>query len=82
LLGALAIYAPNQTALEEDGSARTALSQLNSIRDNPAPYHQINQIDGCIQKIDVVNPRLVSEKREEALKAIEANLAEVIKVLD
>jgi hypothetical protein len=82
MLDALAIYAPNQTALDEDVSARAALSELNGIRDNPAPYHQINQIDGCIQKIDTVNTRLVSEKREQALKAIEANLAEVIKVLD
>jgi hypothetical protein len=82
MLEALSGYAHNQAVLDEDVPAKAALAQLHAIRDNPAPYHQVNQIDGWIQKVDAVNTRLVSEKREQALNAIEAHLAEVGAVLD
>ena len=82
MLDALAGYELNRPVLETEGAAKGALSLLTGIRENPAPYHQINQIDELIQKIDVVNTRLVSEKREQALLAVEASLAEITQVLD
>jgi hypothetical protein len=45
LLEAMAAFADNQEALQQDTNAANALKELTAIRENPAPYSQINRID-------------------------------------
>ena len=50
---------------------------LEAIRDNPAPYGQIPQIDGLIQTVQGINDVAVVQHREQAIKRVDALIAEV-----
>ena len=82
LLEALTGFGDNRDILLKESASATALSDLEAIRENPAPYGQIPRIEGLIKTVDSVNEAAAQDKRERALKSIDAKLAEVQKSLD
>lgn len=82
LLEALTGFGDNRDILLKESASATALSDLEAIRENPAPYGQIPRIEGLIKTVDSVNEAAAQHKRERALKSIDAKLAEVQKSLD
>lgn len=82
MLDALSEFADNREALQQDLAAANALKELETIRDNPAPYPQINRIDPLLNTVETVNEKLAGREREHALLAIDQKLAEIEKELD
>ena len=82
LLDALERYANNRDALDKDIKAAVALGSLESIRDNPAPWGMVSQIEPLIATVDAINEALAQGKRERALLSIDAKIAEVQQALD
>lgn len=77
LLAALVRLHPNREALSADAKASAALRDLEQIRDLPAPYGQINKIDGLIAVVDAGNADLLQRAREASLLAVERLIGEV-----
>ena len=82
MLEALAVFAENRDILQKNPASAAALTDLEAIRDNPAPYGQVPRIEGLIKTVDAINEAAAQDKRERALKSIDAKIAEVIKSLD
>ncbi len=82
MLEALQRFEPNRPALIKEPVAASALQQLAAIRDNSAPYQQVNQIEALIQSVEAVNAKLVNAKREHALLLLEKKIVEVSQALD
>ncbi|GAB6046505.1 BREX system P-loop protein BrxC [Methyloparacoccus murrellii] len=82
LLEALTGFGDNRDLLLKASASAAALAELEAIRENPAPYGQVSRIDGLIKTVDSVNEAAAQDKREQALKSIDAQLAEVGKSLD
>jgi hypothetical protein len=82
LLEAMTAFADNHEALQQDINAANALKELTAIRDNPAPYSQINRIEPLLNTVENVNEQLAATEREVALLAIEQKLAEIETALD
>lgn len=82
LLEALAGFVDNREVLQKDPLSATALADLESIRDNPAPYGQIPRIDALIKTVEGINESAAQVKRERALNSIDVKIAEVVKSLD
>jgi hypothetical protein len=72
----------NRLELERDTQAAPALKRIHSILTATCPYNLIKEGDGLIQAVSGVNDGLVSTRRAEALKAIDAQIAEIGKELD
>ena len=82
LLEAMTAFADNHEALQQDINAANAIKELTAIRDNPAPYSQINRIEPLLNTVETVNGQLAATEREIALLAIEQKLAEIETALD
>jgi hypothetical protein len=82
LLEALTSFGDNRDVLLNEPSSAAALTDLEAIRDNPTPYGQIPRIDALIKTVETVNEAAAQDKRESALKSIDAKIAEVQKSLD
>ncbi|AWI80381.1 ATPase [Parazoarcus communis] len=82
LLDALDRFADNRDALDKDTKAAVALISLDAIRDNPAPWGVVSQIEPLIATVEAVNESLAQSKREHALLSIDAKIAEVGRALD
>lgn len=82
LLEALTGFGDNRDVLLKDATSATALTDLEAIRDNPTPYGQIPRIEGLIKTVEAINEAVAQDKRERALKSIDAKIAEVMKSLD
>lgn len=82
LLEALASLGDNRDVLLKVPTSAAALTDLETIRDNPAPYGQIPRIDALIKTVEAVSEAAAEEKRERALISIDAKIAEVQKSLD
>ena len=82
LLEAMTAFADNHEALQQDINAANAIKELTAIRDNPAPYSQINRIEPLLNTVETVNEQLAATEREIALLAIEQKLAEIETALD
>ena len=82
LLEALAGFVDNREVLQKDPLSATALADLESIRDNLAPYGQIPRIDALIKTVEGINESAAQVKRERALNSIDVKIAEVVKSLD
>jgi hypothetical protein len=50
---------------------------LAVIRENPAPYSQINSIEPLLNTVEIINQQLAAAEREIALLAIAQKLAEI-----
>jgi hypothetical protein len=77
MLDALGEFADNQEALQQDLAATNALKELEAIRDNPAPYAQINRIEPLLSTVAVANDRIAGSEREAALLSIQEKLGEI-----
>jgi hypothetical protein len=77
MLEAMTAFNDNQEALQQDSNAAHALRQLTAIRDNPAPYSQINSIGPLLNTVETINQQLAAAEREIALLAIAQKLAEI-----
>ena len=82
MLEAMTAFADNHEALQQDINAANAIKELTAIRDNPAPYSQINRIEPLLNTVETVNGQLAATEREIALLAIEQKLAEIETALD
>lgn len=82
LLDALSGFADNRDVLQRNEVSASALTDLESIRDHPAPYGQIQRIEALIRIVEEVNETAAQAKRERALNSIDAKIAEVLKALD
>lgn len=82
LLEALTGFGDNRDVLLKDPASAAALTDLEAIRDNPTPYGQVPRIDALIKTVETVNEVAAQDKRERALKSIDAKIAEVQKSLD
>jgi hypothetical protein len=76
MLDALSAFADNREALDKDPSASSALSELERIRANKAPYGQVNKVDALLSTAEKVNDELARERREKALLSIEGKIGE------
>jgi hypothetical protein len=72
----------NRLELERDAKAAPALKRIHEILNAPCPYNLIKEGDGLIQTASGVNDALVSTHRAEALKTIDAQIAEVGRELE
>ncbi|WP_130470524.1 BREX system P-loop protein BrxC [Candidatus Magnetaquicoccus inordinatus] len=77
LLKAQSHYKPNARQLEQDADAGPALQRILQILQSPSPYGLIKEGDALIQKVEMVNTRLVGEKRSHALERIEQLVAQL-----
>ncbi|NOT17080.1 MAG: BREX system P-loop protein BrxC [Sulfuriferula sp.] len=82
MLDSLIAFSDNQGVLLKDAQAAAALRELESIRDNPAPYGQVSRIDTLIATVSGVNDRIAGDERESALLSIDHRISEVQKTLD
>ena len=72
----------NRLELERDTQAAPALKRIHDILNATCPYHLIKEGEGMIQTVNGVNDALVSTRRAEALKTIDARIAEIGKELE
>ncbi|HOC92741.1 MAG TPA: BREX system P-loop protein BrxC [bacterium] len=70
LLEALDEFKPNKSILEDNGDVRSALSQLNNIRQAASPYALLKDVDALIQKIRTANESLVADEKAKAAEVI------------
>ncbi len=82
LLEALVGFADNREVLQKLPPIAASLAELESIRDNPAPYGQIPRIEALIRTVETANEAAAQEKRERALHSIDTRIAEVVKSLN
>jgi hypothetical protein len=72
----------NRLELERDTKAAPALKRIHDILSARCPYSLIKEGDGLIHMVSGVNDELVSARRADTLKAIDAQFAEISKELD
>lgn len=77
LLAGLVNVNANRDKLLENQKAAAALHDLETIRDNPRPYGQINRIEALLASLENMNAQLASERRQIALTKLDAKLAAV-----
>ena len=82
MLEALAGFADNREALAKDSTASAALTELEAIKGNSAPYGQVNRIEALVATVEKVNEGLAGERREKALLSIDMKLQEATSALD
>ena len=81
MIAAAARFSINQSALASDPRASTALTELLGIREDPAPYGRVNQIEPLISTIEASNTTLVQAARVSAIQGIDLKIAEVTQAL-
>lgn len=82
LLEALANFSDNREALLNAPEAAAALSELEMIHHNPAPYGMINRIEGLVATVEKVNDAIGGERRERALRSVDEKIAEAQQALE
>jgi len=70
-------FKANQQALEKDEKALQELTKLNEIYNNPAPYNQINHINGLIETVKGINQQLIKNKQERAINRIDKRIESI-----
>jgi hypothetical protein len=64
---ALTQFSKNQSALERDTLASSALTELQHIEASAAPYGLLHKVSTLISQVEDVNKRMLDEKRESAV---------------
>ncbi len=67
----------NRLELERDSKAAPALRRIQDILKAPRPYNLVKEGDGLIRTVTEVNDAMVAARRDEALKVIDAQVAEI-----
>jgi hypothetical protein len=70
--------APNRDLLALDGTACTALTELDGIRNHLRPYGQLHRIDPLLATVSSVNDVLVGQRRASATAAIDAQVERLL----
>ncbi len=81
LLKALDEYAPNASVLSEDADASVAFQRMQAIREMPAPYGAIKDIDSLISAVDKVNAASLKQHRADSVSKVNAVHAQFLKEL-
>ena len=82
MLDGLVSFADNREALAKEAASAQALTDLEAIRTNPAPYVQVNRIEALLAAIEKVNEALAGTRREKALLSIDGKIQEATQALD
>ncbi|RKR45950.1 BREX system P-loop protein BrxC [Paraburkholderia sp. BL17N1] len=82
LLDALNSFADNRESLLNDPGAEAAMTELEGIKTNPAPYGQVNRIEQLVAIVERVNDSLAAERRQGALRSLDAKIDEAARALD
>ena len=77
MLESLERFNANRDQLAKDHKAANTLKALESIRDNPAPYGQISQIDALVAVLETINEALAQAHREQAILTIDGKIREI-----
>jgi hypothetical protein len=72
----------NRLELERDPKAAPALKRMHDILNARSPYHLIKEGEGLIQTVSSVNDGLVSARRTEAVRNIDAQITEITRELE
>ncbi len=82
MLDGLGSFADNREALVKDTASAQPLADLEAIRANPKPYSQVNRIEALLSAVEKVNETLAGERREKALRSVDAKIKEASQALD
>lgn len=82
MLDGLTSFADNREALVKEAASAHALTDLESIRANPAPYAQVNRIEALLSAVEKANEALAGTRRERALLSIDGKIQEATQALD
>ena len=82
LTKALQTFEPNRSALDKDEPAKQALSRLHEIRNAPAPYGLLREVEALVATVDKANNAAVDKARQVALKHIDSQIERVQADLD
>ena len=82
MLDGLVSFADNREALAKEAASAQALTDLEAIRTNPAPYVQVNRIEALLAAVEKVNEALAGTRREKALLSIDGKIQEATQALD
>jgi hypothetical protein len=74
-------FKDNRQLLEVDSEANRALTRMDEILAAPAPYRLLQETDALIATVDAANQKLLSERRDVALAAVDARIAQVKEAL-
>ncbi len=72
----------NRLELERDPQAALGLKRIHDILNAPCPYQLIKEGETLIQTVSGINDTLVTARRVEALKTIDAQIAEIERELE
>ncbi|MBK8638067.1 MAG: BREX system P-loop protein BrxC [Chromatiaceae bacterium] len=75
-------FRPNRDGLEQDGAAAKALARIQEILSAAAPYGLVKEAEALIQIVERVNDALVTQRRDQILPGIDAQLAKIQVELD
>ena len=67
----------NKLELESEPNASSALKRMGEILKAPSPYGMIKEVEDLVRKVEEVNSKLVSEKRQYALAEVDKQVAMV-----
>ncbi len=75
-------FQPNRDGLEQDPAAAKALARIQEILSTAAPYGLVKEAEALIQIVERVNDALVTQRRDQILPGIDAQLAKIQVELD
>ena len=74
---ALRHFEKNRQALEKNAEASKALSELQAIESNSAPYGMLHKVAGLVSAVDGINNQILDEKRQHAVERVEVRIAQL-----
>lgn len=74
-------FEANREVLNGDGKASTALTELEQIREDAAPYSKISRIEPLLTAVDASNDALVQTQRETTLRTVDQRIDEASRAL-
>jgi hypothetical protein len=72
----------NRQEMERDAKSAPALKRIHDILSAPCPYNLVKEGEALIQTVSGVNDALVSNRRSEAIKVIDTQIADIGRELD
>lgn len=75
-------FKSNYHVLEKNPDAFAALNKLEAIYNNKKPYGELKNVAGLIEQVEVVNTKLLDEKRQHALSIIDSRIDNIQQELE
>ena len=82
LKNSLAEFSKNEAALDKYQEASSALKELRTIAEAPAPYGRLKDVNPLVSEVSDINERIVDERKKDALAKLDAKIGAVKKHLD